>query len=579
MIVKPKLDPQLHWFPEARFGMFVHFGIYALLGRGEWVQYREDIPREEYEKLTRRFNPKRFDADEWVRTARRAGCRYITVTAKHHDGFCLFDSKLTDYKITNTPFKRDLIGELIDACQRDGMRIILYYSQPDWHHPNYVHRKGIFKDLDYTRPEDDPDWPKFLDYYIGQVEELCTNYGRIDGFFFDGVQRTQKQWQGRRVYDLIRQHQPDAVVNDRAGYGDYFTPERSLSALPAAAGYMVEACQSVARGAWGFQKEPELYSSPYLLHSMIRMAAANGNYLLNVGPKPDGTLPDQWVQRLTDIGDWLQDHGKAIYDTQGCPLRDEAADRLYTRKDERVFLHLLQWPESDRIELRNLKQPPLRARMLKTNTKLQVAADGDATVISGLPASPPDASANVIELVFDSEQMFRALPKASPPEVIKLAKTKPRSLTPDTATTTGFGFKGSPLRIEGSGGSPAAAGVAGTQRVFSSSWQPEQKAAWMIAAPQQMPCSIAVEMACPKLYAGGTFVVDVAGEKLRGVVPATASDRDFVEVKLGTVNLPEGESKLTLSPVMLNIAYYFANVRQVILRPCKPTRPGIMAEM
>ena len=449
MIVKPKLDTKLEWFPEARFGMFVHFGVYALLGRGEWVQYHENIPREEYEKLARRFNPKRFDADEWVSTARRAGCRYITVTAKHHDGFCLFDSRLTDYKITNTPFKRDLIGELIDACQRDGMRIILYYSQPDWHHPNYVHRKGTFKDLDYTRPEDDPDWPRFLAYDSGQGEELCTNYGRIDGFFFDGVQRTEKQWCGRRVYDLIKKHQPGAVVNDRAGYGDYFTPERNLSALPAASGYMVEACQSVARGAWGFQKEPELYSSPYLLHSMIRMAAADGNYLLNVGPKPDGTLPDEWVQRLRDIGDWLDGHGKAIYKTEGCPLRDEAEDMLYTRKGERVFLHLLRWPESDRIELHNLSKPPLRARMRKTNTKLRVETDGDATAICGLPASPPDPAANVIEMVFGTAEVFRTLPRPSLPEVIKLARTRPRHLTPDKATTRGFGFKGSPLRVEG----------------------------------------------------------------------------------------------------------------------------------
>ncbi len=567
MIVKPKLAPQLKWFPEARFGMFVHFGLYALLGRGEWVQYHENIPREEYAKLTRRFNPKRFDADEWVRTARRAGCRYMTVTVKHHDGFCLFDSRLTDYKITNTPFQRDLIGELIGACQRDGMRIILYYSQPDWHHPNYVHRKGIFKDLDCDRDGDDPDWPKFLDYYIGQVEELCTNYGRIDGFFFDGVQRTEKQWLGRQVYDLIRQHQPGAVVNDRAGYGDYFTPERSLSALPAVAGYMVEACQSVARGAWGFQKEAELYSSPHLLHSMIRMAAANGNYLLNVGPKPDGTLPDEWVQRLADIGDWLQQHGKAIYGTQGCPLRDESEDMLYTRKAERVFLHLLRWPETDRVELQSLCKLPLRARMLRTNTKLRLEADGDATVICGLPASPPDPFANVIEMVFDSDEMFRTLPKPAPPAVIGLARTKPTSLTPDRALTRGFGFKGSPLRVERRQLSPASVGIADTQPVFSSSWQPEQKAEWIIAAPQPMRCSIAAEMACPKLYAGGTFLVDVAGQKLRGKVPATAGDGDFVEVKLGTVELPEGESRLKLSPERLNIAYYFANVRQVILRP------------
>ena len=174
MIVKRDLDADQQWFPAARFGMFIHFGLYALLGRGEWVMYNEDIPREEYSKLAERFNPHRFDAAAWVAAAQRCGCRYITVTAKHHDGFCLFDSALTDYKITNTPFKRDLIGELVTACRQAGMRVCLYYSQPDWHHKNFVHRPQAFKDLQYARPDDRPDWPEA----VGRCPGYCRA-GRV----------------------------------------------------------------------------------------------------------------------------------------------------------------------------------------------------------------------------------------------------------------------------------------------------------------------------------------------------------------------------------------------------------------
>jgi len=558
------LDPQTQWFREAKLGMFVHFGIYALLGRGEWVMYNEDIRREEYEKLTRRFNPSAFDADEWVQTARRAGCRYITVTAKHHDGFCLFDSALTDYKITNTPFARDLIGELVDACHRGKMRIIFYYSQPDWHHPNFVHRPGTFKDLDYRRPDDEPNWPRYLDYYQGQVKELCTNYGSIDGIWFDGVQRTEKEWQGRRVYEMIKSYQPAAVVNDRAGYGDFFTPERSLAVRSAAAGYMVEACQSVAKEAWGYRKQATLYSSPHLLHSMLRMVGAGGNYLLNVGPKPDGSLPQDWVQRLYDIGAWLGDHGKAVYGTDGCPLLDEADDTLYTRSGKRAFLQLLQWPESDRLQLRNLRRAPVRARMLKTGQRLGVDSDGEMVVLTGLPASPPDAAANVVEMTFDTPNMFRPAPQPPAPVAIECAQSKPLRLVPQDAVVRGFGLKGSLLAVEEPNRGADAARTRGA--VFGTSWQPDQKAEWTVRCPRAMQLRVAVELSCPELYAGGTFTVKAAGQTLRGQVSTTDG---FREVQLGVIRLPRGESTLTFSPEKLNIAYYFAAVRQVILRPVR----------
>ncbi len=269
MIVSKGIDENLKWFYKVRFGMFVHFGLYALLERGEWVMYHENIPRAEYEKLADEFNPVNFNAEEWVNLALDAGARYLVVTTKHHDGFCLFDSELTDYKITNTHFKRDLIGELTTACQQQDLRIIYYYSQPDWHHPSYVHHKGAFKDLDNPPETDCPDWSAYQWYLRGQVEELCTKYGKIDGIWFDGSHKTVEEWQGQELYQMIKKHQPQAVVNDRARYGDFFTPERSLP--DNLRGYMFEACQSVSPEAWGYQGDTALYSVPYLLKSMIKM--------------------------------------------------------------------------------------------------------------------------------------------------------------------------------------------------------------------------------------------------------------------------------------------------------------------
>lgn len=575
MIIKRHLDRNQQWFPEARFGMFIHFGLYALLGRGEWVMYNEDIPREEYGKLARRFNPHKFDAGEWVAAAQRAGCRYMTVTAKHHDGFCLFDSALTDYKITNTPFQRDLIGELIAACRQAGMRLCLYYSQPDWRHKNFVHRPQAFKDLQYARPDDEPNWPAFLEYYLGQVRELCSNYGKIDGIWFDGVQRTEKEWQGRRVYEMIRALQPHAVVNDRAGYGDFFTPERSLSLLPAAAGYMVEACQSVAHGAWGYQTDTALYSSENLLHSMLKMAAANGNYLLNVGPKADGSLPQDWLARMYDIGDWLAEHGKSVYGTQGCPLREESPTRLYTRSGKRLYLHLLAWPESDRIELANLRALPKSARMLKTGQRLQVVKGEGKVELRGLPALPPALGANVIEMTFDTENMLRKPARQQAAGVVPCVTLRQRSgpaagpvaivLSPDQATLKGFGFKGNVLRTVVL--RPAEVEVIRpAETAIAAFWTPEQAAQWRVQCGRAGRYRVAVELACPAPFDGTGFVLEAAGQKLAGIVPATSSQTDFVPVELGELRLPKGETIITLRPTKPKYAFYFAQVRGVQLQ-------------
>ena len=300
------------------------------------------------------------------------------------------------------------------------------------------------------------------------------------------------------------------MVNDRAGYGDFFTPERSLAPITSAAGYMVEACQSIAAGAWGYQKDAELYSTPHLLHSMLRTVTAGGNYLLNVGPKPDGTLPEDWVDRLSDIGHWLKVNEKAVYGAEGCPQQHESDTMLYTRQGKRLYLHMLQWPDSDRIKLLKLRRPPLKARLLGARDRLKVAVDGDDITISGLPSLPPDPSANTIELLFDAEDMFRPEPELQPepPATIEWNGAEPLYLLTGDASLSGFGIKGSLLSLQDTVDDEGE-----TWQTVSTSWQPEQTATWHISSEGPAFCRIFVELSCPQVYAGGVLSVTAGGEE------------------------------------------------------------------
>ena len=557
MIVKKKLAPELSWFPKLKFGMFVHFGVYALLGRGEWVMYHEGIPRDEYEKLRPKFNPAKFDADEWVAVAKRAGARYITCTAKHHDGFCLWDSDLTDYKITNTPFGRDLIGELIAACHRANMRICLFYSQPDWHHPCFVNREGAWKELQFTRPDDTPDWAAYVRYYHGQVEELCTKYGRIDGIWFDGSHRSEQDWQGRKVYKLIKKHQPHAVVNDRANHGDYFTPERRLSLDVGADGYMTEVIQAVDAGSWGWKKGSPLYTLPPLVRSLVKQASIGGNFLLNVGPKPDGTIPVNQARRLAEVGDWLKTHGKAVFGTVGCGRNRESDDRVYTRNGKRLYLHLIDWPDKEELALTRLKVAPKGARLLG-GKRLRVASCGEGIVLRGFPALPVDTCCSVVELTFDTEEMLKPEPKPAPAPIHAVTKGAPLRLRLRDGKAVGYAVKGARMEIA----------ERDRQKDELALWKSvEQRMVWRVRASRGVRCRVSVGLACKALYAGSTFAVKAAGQTLEGVVPPSRHFGDFKTVDLGVLKLPKGTTTITMRPTHVPYSYIFANVDRVSLEP------------
>jgi len=379
---------RMAWWTEARFGMFIHFGLYAMAGRHEWVKSLESIPDDVYDgKYFTRFDPKRLDAKKWAKAAKEAGMKYAVLTAKHHEGFCLWDSKVTDYKSTNTPFGRDIVREFVEAFRAEGLRVGFYYSLIDWHHPDYTldlatHcHKGIpwqlFDKLNalpdrekHLKPWYDKvaplnkgrDMARYRQYMKDQVTELLTNYGKIDILWFDfscadeytGKGRTD--WDSEGLLTLVRKLQPGILVNcrldlldDPRGY-DFLTPEqKSLTACPVMNGRKVawETCQTFS-GSWGyFRDELTWKTASQIVGQLPKTVGLGGNLIMNVGPNGQGEIDERALERLADYGKWMSRNGEAIYGCGEPPDEFRAPNGTaltYNAKTKRLYLHLLEWP-------------------------------------------------------------------------------------------------------------------------------------------------------------------------------------------------------------------------------------------
>ncbi len=359
------------WFFEKRYGMFVHWGLYAIPGWHEQDQWRRSVPRAGYGKLITHFNPVRFDPDQWLDVLQSAGMEYLCVTTKHHDGFCLWDTKQTDFNVMRTPYGRDIIGQIADACHRREVPLCFYYSVADWHHPNYPN-EGRHHELPGPVDGDRPDWDAYLAFLVEQVRELCTNYGEIHGIWWD---MNVPKYQDPSVNDMIRRLQPKAVVNNR-GFddGDFSTPERHV---PDGRRFTrpTEACQSLGRESWGYRVDEDYYSAKHLMQSIQKIMAMGGNYLLNVGPQPDGTIPEVQVALLRRIGRWFDLVKESIYDAEPASDLVESQDVLLTRKGDALYAHLFRDPESSAVDLRPLTAPPERSMLLNTGEALESRAE------------------------------------------------------------------------------------------------------------------------------------------------------------------------------------------------------------
>lgn len=361
------------WFNEARFGLFVHWGVYSILGDGEWVMNNQNIPIDAYEKLPAFFNPIGFDADEWVKMAKDAGMKYITITSRHHDGFSLFDTKTSTYDIVDsTPYGRDILKQLAEACRKEGIRLFFYYSLLDWHNDDYFPRGRTGNNIP---GRGEGDWDKYIAFMKAQLTELLTNYGDIAGIWFDG-HWDQKKWDGKKfgklqvdwhydeIYKLIHDLQPHCLIGNNhhlapiegedfqmfekdlpgkntTGWG---TSATDIGQLP------LEVCETI-NGSWGFNLQDRKHKTrEELIHYMVKAAGYGSNLLLNVGPMPNGKIQEEHKESLKEMGIWMRENGETIYGTSSGPV--PPTEKLAsTQKGKTVYLHILD--QSNKVFLQD----------------------------------------------------------------------------------------------------------------------------------------------------------------------------------------------------------------------------------
>jgi alpha-L-fucosidase len=360
------------WFFRKRFGLFLHWGLYAIPAWHEQSQWRQRVPRTEYEKLREKWNPTKYDPDAWLDLAQAAGMSYVCLTTKHHDGFCLWDTKQTDYNTMNTPYGKDVLRMLADACHRRGVPLCLYYSIADWHQPNYPN-EGRHHELP-PQPGDAPDWNKYLEFLRAQVRELCTNYGKIHGFWWDmNVPRHVDP----SINAMIRKLQPEAVINNRGfDEGDFGTPERDYEKdLAQAFDRPTEACQAVGTESWGFRQDEDYYTDRHLIRSIDRYLARDANYLINVGPRPDGPIGPVETAILLRIGGWHSAVRESLEDVEPASTLTANRNVLLTRRGNTLYVHLCTDPTSEAVKLRPLATMPKRATLLNTGKPVECAVE------------------------------------------------------------------------------------------------------------------------------------------------------------------------------------------------------------
>ena len=417
---------RMQWFNDARFGMFIHWGVYSeaaglfdgkpVPGAGEWLQGGGKIPAADYRaKLLGRFNPVKYDPEAWVIAAKNAGMKYIVITSKHHDGFCLWDSKLTDWDVASTPYQKDLLKPLADACKKHGIRFCLYHSIMDWSHPDW----GTKASWRGNANNPNPDMDRFTAYLKGQLREIIGSYhpGLI---WFDG--EWENAWTHERGVDLyndLSKLDPALIINNRvdkgragmSGHtsdpkfkGDYGTPEQEIPATGFAKGVSWESCMTM-NDTWGFKtSDTNWKSTTTLVRNLIDIASKGGNYLLNVGPTGAGEIPTASLERLAGIGAWMKTHGESIHGTTASLFPKVSWDgrsttRISQNGTTRIYLHLFSKPEGGLLTLRGLVNRPDQATLLGQTDPLIVAGTAGAWTIQ-VPASPMDPIATVVTLSF-----------------------------------------------------------------------------------------------------------------------------------------------------------------------------------
>ena len=366
MFNREEYEKRVAWYQEARFGMFIHWGLYAIPARGEWVRSVEEIPEEEYLPFFDEFNPVDFEPEKWAKAAKEAGMKYAVMTAKHHDGFCLFDSKLTDFKATNTKAGKDLIREFLEAFRKEGIKVGLYYSLLDWHHPDYPHYGDWHHPMRNCEEIKDVerDFDHYLEYMHGQVKELCTQYGKLDIMWFDFSygEMTGEAWRATELVKMVRSYQPDIIIDNRLevsgeGFGsiatdnpgdfsgDFVSPEQIIppNGLVSETGrdLVWEACITM-NDHWGYcAKDKNFKPAAMIIKKLVECVSKNGNMLLNVGPDAKGNIPDESLKILKEIGTWMKRNALSVYGCKSSGLAKPENGRI-TGNGNKLYYHIME---------------------------------------------------------------------------------------------------------------------------------------------------------------------------------------------------------------------------------------------